>query len=123
MNLMEFLIALKDTEGTSWSDDDIKRWTKELFRLQAKLEVAEEDVARVERNYKNRCEITEDLKAQLSDLKGENEKLKDEELRLLRRIEQLIIEKYTLEEYKRKQEKLDEANFEVLKQLAQENKE
>ncbi len=77
MDLMEFLIALRDTAGTEWSDDDTARWIKELFCLQAKLEVAEEDVARVEQNYKNRCEITEQHEAQLLDLRGENEKLKD----------------------------------------------
>ncbi len=120
MDLMEFLKALS-TDDLCWNEIDIKKWTRELFRLQAKLEVAEEDVARIEQNYKNRCEITESLEAQVLDLRGENEKQKDEELRLLRRIEQLIIEKYKLEEYKHKQEELDEANFEVLKQLAQED--
>ncbi len=63
MDLMEFLKALKDTEGIGWSDDDVKRWIKELL-----------------------------------DLRGENEKLKEEELRLLRRIEQLIIEKHELQQ-------------------------
>ena len=76
MDLMEFLIALRDTAGTEWSDDDTARWIKELFCLQAKLEVAEEDVARVEQNYKNRCEITEHHEAQLLDLRGKNENLK-----------------------------------------------
>ncbi len=38
MDLMEFLKALKDTEGIGWSDDDVKRWIKELLDLRGENE-------------------------------------------------------------------------------------
>ena len=67
MNLMEFLKALS-TDELCWNNYDIKKWIKELFQLQAKLEIAEEDVARVQQNYKNRCEITEQLQDRIEQL-------------------------------------------------------
>ncbi len=39
----------------------------ELETLNAKLEVAEEDVARISSNYATRCEITENLEAEIKE--------------------------------------------------------
>lgn len=76
------------SDSTSWY---ICSLGEKLQEIQAENELLAEDLAIMTGNYQTHAKINEDYQV-------DNKRLKDEELRLLRRIEQLIIEKHKLQQ-------------------------
>ena len=67
MDLMEFLRALRNTDGTEWSDDDTARWIKELEQAEDYNSPYVEALTKANRK----------LEGEVLDLRGERDKLKE----------------------------------------------